>query len=152
MSNFDEDMETVTGTGSISITMPQFKNWGIDRFYDYDSQIVDYESIDELNDSIKAARVALFKTTDLINKYERKESEAKAKYDREWRRAYLQSSERTENAKKNRADLVCERFEDELIVSAQVKSELNRLSNAVRLELQTLQSLGNNLRQQLKMD
>lgn len=151
MSDFDGE-EYTDGVNSISFTMPKFKQWRTGRFYDYENQIADYSSLEELNDSIKEARIALFKVNETINQYERKAEEAKVRYGREWRREYMKAADKTDAGKKARADLMCERHEDDMIVNNQVKTELVRLSNSLRLELQTLQSLGNNLRQQLKME
>lgn len=152
MSDYDEERVSMDQPGLASINMPKLKKWGISSFYDYVNKIVDYESLESLNTNIKAARMALFQTTDAINKYERLETESKTQYNREWRRAYIQSAERTDTAKKTRADLVCETYEDDVIVNGQVKSELLRVSAALRIELNTLEALGNNLRQQLKME
>lgn len=152
MSDINDEEYTTLDNAGISVTLPSLKKWKSSSFYDYENQIIDYESLDSLNDSIKSARIALFKLTDAINQYERKEVDAKTEYEREWRRAYMRSNEKTDTARKARADLLCEQFEDPLIVNGQVKTELTRLSNSIRLELQTLQALGNNLRQQLKME
>lgn len=153
MSENHDDETTLSFDEAVaSVSMPDLIKWKASRFYDYENQIADYESLDRLSDSVNAARIALFKITETINKYERLETEAKTRYDREWRRVYVLSNEKTDTARKNRADLMCEQYEDDMITNGQVKSELLRLSNSIRLELQTLQSIGNNLRQQLKME
>lgn len=155
MSDFDNDFpveESVVESEATSFTMPRFKNWDSSRFYDHENTIVDYETIDDLNSAIKSARIALFELTNKINMYERAGKEAETAYKREWRRAYLKSSEKTESAKKIRADLLCEESENKMIAYNQVCGELTRMSNAMRLELQSLQGLGNNLRQQMKME
>lgn len=151
--NDTEDYEGTTDMlNAVAYSMPRMKNWKVNSVYDYDSNIYDYENIENLNSAINRARNSLFQITERINDYERREKIAKTKYEREWRRAYLKSNEKTESAKKIRADLECEELEDNTIVYEQVRNELNRLSNAIRLELQTLQALGNNLRQQLKVE
>lgn len=155
MSNFEDDYtseDPIAESDVVSYTLPQIKKWKSSKFYDYENEIFDYEQIEQLNSAIRSARYALFEITDKINDYERAEKLAKTKYDREWRRAYLNSNERTESAKKARADLLCEELENNVIVFEQVRGELARLSNSIRLELQTLQALGNNLRQQIKME
>jgi hypothetical protein len=135
-----------------SITIPSLKRWGSKTFYDHEEMIVDYETLEELNNAVNAARKALFIVTDKINKYDRLEREARIEYDRTYRRAYIASSEKTENAKKARAELMCEELENKYIAHEQLKVELGRLSQTLRLELQTLQAVGNNLRQQMKME
>lgn len=134
------------------IELPKFTEWSPRTLYDYQTHIVDYETLEDLGKAINSARVALFKVTEKINQYEREEREAKMRYDREYRRAYLASTERTEAMKKLRAELSCEEFENKYVYAEQLKNELNRVSNTLRLELQTLQAIGNNLRQQMKME
>lgn len=152
MSSTDDNNDFVNVADVVEYSVPTLKNWKTEKFYHYKSAIFDYENIVDLNSSINSARQALFEVNDAINVYERREVKAKAIYDREHRRKYISSNEKTESAKKARADLQCEDLEDDVIVYGQIKSELYRLSNTLRLELQTLQSIGNNLRQQIKME
>lgn len=133
-------------------TVPRFKGVNSDQFYDYEKQIFDYEHLEDLNKAIKNARLALFEITDKINAAERKEKSCKVKYERAHRRAYMEANQKTDGARKAHADLQCEHLEDSAIVYEQVRLDLVRISNSIRLELQTLQALGNNIRQQIKME
>lgn len=128
-----------------------FQPWTLRKVYDYVAQVEDYEDIADLGQAITSARVALFRITEKINQYERAEQEAKVKYDRTFRRRYIASTEKTEAAKKIRAELYCEDLENDYLAAKQLKDELILASNTLRLELQTLQAIGNNIRQQLKM-
>jgi len=148
----DEITDLEAETVNAKITLPNFKNWNIGRIYDFSNQIADYEDLASLGASINAARVGLFMTTQRINEVERKEREAKLKYEREYRRAFIVSMEKTDARKRMRAEIACEEYENDHLVLLQMKEELTRLSNTLRLELQTLQSIGNNLRQQMKME
>lgn len=150
--DYSDDEESVEITEVARYSMPVMKRWSSNRFYDYENIVSDYESIEKLNSAINSARTALFEINDKINSAERNERTAKTRYEREHRRAYLGSNEKTEAARRARADLLCEEIENDAIVYEQVRGELVRMSNAIRLELQTLQALGNNLRQQLKME
>jgi hypothetical protein len=136
----------------IAITVPKFKEWDTRTVYDYVNQISDYESLEKLAIATNAARLALFKVNEQINKFERNEKAAKVQYDREFRRAYIGSMEKTDNMKRMRAALACEDLENLHLYATQVKEELVRMSFTLRTELQTLQSIGNNMRQQLKME
>lgn len=138
--------------GRASISIPELVKWSTGQIYDFANQISDYQDLSALGHSITAARIALFRITEKINEYERKEREAKLYYDRAYRRAYLTSIEKTEAQKRMRAELACEDLENAYIAAEQLKSELIRTSHALRLELQTLQTVGNNLRQQMKME
>lgn len=134
-----------------SIKLPKFKAWDSTRIYDYENEILDYESLEDLNRTINQARIALFKTTDSISRYEREEREAKLQYERAHRRELLRSTAKTADERRARADLMCEDLENDWLIKAQIKDELVRLSHTIRQELQALQGLGNNLRQQIKM-
>lgn len=133
------------------ISLPKFKNWKIKNAYDFENEIIDYESIDELNRSINQARLALFKTTESISKYEQLERLSKVEYERAHRRELLKSTAKTADERRARADLMTEDLENTWIEQSQLKEELIRLSYTLRLELQTLQALGNNLRQQMRV-
>lgn len=137
---------------SESINLPNLKEWNIAQVYDFVEQVADYSDLDELAKSINAARIALFKINERINIFERKEIEAKTKYDRAFRRAYLESTDKTDSMKKMKAALACENLENNYIAAEQLKKELVRVSHVLRSELQTLQAIGNNMRQQLKME
>lgn len=152
MSDTEHEEEDLDIYSTTSIELPKLKKWSQSTYYDFESEIVDYESLEKLNRSVNAARLALFKVAEMTNNYERLEREARLKYDRAYRREYLASTAKTETAKKARAELKCEDLENEYIAHEQVKIELMRMSNTLRLELQTLQAVGNNLRQQIKME
>jgi len=145
------DETATTDLSRASINLPKFKTWDSSRVYDYEKEILDYEELEDLNRTINQARLALFKTTDSISRYEREEREAKLNYERAHRRELLRSTAKTADERRARADLMCEDLENEWIVKSQIKDELIRLSHTLRLELQALQGLGNNLRQQLKI-
>lgn len=112
--------------------------------------IVDYENLENINDTINSLRVALFKVTKAIDNNERKLRYAKVNYDREFRREYLMSTERTETRKKEFAALMSEQLEDKVIYLEQVNSEIKRRSTLLRDELGIMNTLSNNIRQQLK--
>lgn len=131
--------------------VPKFKSSSLKNFYDYENMVMDYESLEALNESIQKARHALFMITDKINYAERKEQSNKMRWERAHRRAYMKSAESSEGKRKAHADLVCEDLEDQYYVWTQVKNEFIRDSQTIRLELQTLQTLANNMRQQMKL-
>lgn len=132
-----------------SITLPKFKPKT--DFYDYENEIEDYEALEDVTHSTNAARLALFRVTEEINTAERHVAQYKLAYDRAYRRYYLASGDvKPDSVRRMRAEMKCERFEDKLIVQEQLKSELSRMANSLRLELQALQGIGNNIRQQMR--
>lgn len=121
------------------------------QFYDYENTIHDYTDLDEVNKSIKEARLALFRVTDEINKEERKALEAKDAYDKAYRRYYLKHSEiKPEAARRFMAECAIEEIYDIYQIHSHVAKELDRMAFAIRTELQALQSLSNNIRLQVK--
>lgn len=135
-----------------SISVPEFKEWEISKYYDYANLSADFEDLQELNRQTAAARVALFKLSETINKAERKAKQAKVEYERAYRRKYIESREKTETAKKINAEILVEDLENRYMYFEQLASELNRAHYAIRQELSALQSVGNNLRQQIKVN
>lgn len=132
-----------------SITLPKFQ--AKESFYDYENEIEDYEALEDVTRSTNAARLALFRVTEEINQCERKAAQYKLAYDRAYRRYYLSATDvKPDSVRKMRSEMKCERFEDKLIVQEQLKSELSRMANSLRLELQSLQGIGNNIRQQMR--
>lgn len=128
------------------------KTLNLSKVYDYVSQVVDYEDLEQLGSAINAARLALFQLNDKLNEAERLHKEAEIAYEREWRRQYLNCHEKTEKAKTCYCDIMCENLENDVIATDHVVKQLTRATSILRAELQTLQAVGNNIRQQLKME
>lgn len=148
MSNDEHD--EIQGAGSYSIEIPNFKDWEISKYYDYANLTGDFEDLRELNRQTNAARIALFKLSESINKAERRARNAKVVYERNYRRKYIESSEKTETAKKINAEILVEDLENKYMYYEQLVSEFTRAHYAVRQELSALQAMGNNLRQEIK--
>lgn len=126
-------------------------NVAIDKETGEAENIVDYENLADVNNTINSIRVALFQTTRGLDGTERKLKVAKTRYDRVFRREYLTSTEKTETRKKEYASLMAEEIEDEVIYLEQMRSELMRRTTLLRDELSIMNTLSNNIRQQLKV-
>lgn len=150
MSDYQDD-EELEETGDYSIEIPEFREWKISSQYDYTTLTADFEDLNDLNKQINAAKIALFKLTDAINKAERKAKAAKVIYERNYRRKYINSSEKTEAAKRVSAEILVEDLENRYMYYEQMFSELNRASYTLRQELRSLEVMANNYRQQIKM-
>lgn len=150
MSDYQDD-EELEETGDYSIEIPEFREWKISSQYDYTALTADFEDLNDLNKQINAAKIALFKLTDAINKAERKAKAAKVIYERNYRRKYINSSEKTEAAKKVSAEILVEDLENRYMYYEQMFSELNRAAYTLRQELRSLEVMANNYRQQIKM-
>lgn len=132
------------------IVLPEFNNWNGNQLYNYSDLITDYSSFEEIEKVLVRARKALFVLNDKINEYERLEKISRKEYERQYRRAYLGTVEKTETARKARAELKCELLENEWMKHEQLKGELVRMSQTMKAEIQTLHTLAYNLRTQVK--
>lgn len=130
---------------------PSLISWNTKNAYNYADNIADYEDLEDLGKAITQARIGLFKLNEKINEYERKEVIAKSNYERQLRRFYLESTAKTEAQKKARAELACEFLENDLLQIKQIKAEIIRYTGLLKSELETLNTVSNNLRQQMKM-
>lgn len=150
MSDEENDEIADRDSGSYTIEVPPFKDWSISSYYKYSDLSVDFEDLNDLNKQITAVNIALFKITEAINKAERKAKDYKIKYERSYRREYMNSQEKTEGAKKVWAELKVEKLENRYMYYEQFASELNRASRTLVQELRSLEAIGNNYRQQIK--
>lgn len=137
---------------SEDFTLPDLKGFNIHDVYDYSLAETDYEDLNKLNEHVAHARVALFKVTEKINIAERKARVARLEYERAFNRQYLRSTAKTASDKKIFASIQCEELENTCVYFEQIEKELSRIASTLRMELQTLQGVGNNLRQQMKME
>lgn len=120
--------------------------------YDISQHINDYESWEQLYKTQSEARAELFRLTELINQHDRRAAYYKIRMDREYNRLYLDDSN-SSNAtlRKISAEIKIEKIADKFYYHDQLKKEYERMAYTLRMEMQMIQSLGNNLRQQARM-
>lgn len=152
MEDDEEDFVDIADDGAWgSISVPKFTTWNQRQLYNYETHVSSYDDFDKLDKALTAARRALFIITDKINEYDRKAAEAKLKYNRQYQREYLSSTEKTSEGRRFRAAIKCEGLENRWLQYEQLKEELTRSSFTMKSELNTLQTIAHNLRQQLKL-
>ena len=61
------DRQVPTPGSPPNFTIPTLKGWSAEKFYNYHEQVIDYEDLKRLNESINEARMGLFRVTDTIN-------------------------------------------------------------------------------------
>lgn len=137
-------------SGRYDISLPDVKSVDFRKLYAYENA-VDFETMEEVNRAIGEAKIALFEANNKLSRYEAKLAVAETGYKRAWRREYLSSGQKTDAARKTEADVNCEELEDEVIVHKQVREDLKRLAYALRIEMQSLQTVASNIRQQLNL-
>ena len=116
----------------------------------YTPEFVDYTDIQLLNHHINRAREALMIVTDKINEAESMRLKAKNERDKAWRRALIESNEKTQTLREVRADIATEDLDDLYQAYDNALKQLIRNSQVIIKELQTYQTIANNLRQQMK--
>lgn len=141
-----EGSKTVTET--YPLKDPKFKARDLD--YDYKNYIHDYVDLAELGKATEKARIALFMVTEESNKVSRVLAKLKLRKEKAWRRAFLDSTQKTDAHKRLWADLLTEDLEDDVVAATQLYEELQREAHTLRVELQTLMGVGNNIRLQMR--
>lgn len=122
----------------------------IGNFYSLEKDATDYEDMVNLNKAIYDARVALIEVTNKINHLEYIESVTKAEYDKKLRNEILKADAKTATERKIKAEIACEDLFDRQFLAGKSKDMYKRIADTLRIELQALQVLSNNVRQQLR--
>ena len=117
----------------------------------YNPSFVDFEDLKALGDAINKAREGLYKVTQEISVTERKLRTVEYKYSVAIRRAMASSTQKTATDRKIEAEIANEELELNVLKARVTFEQLKRVADLLRSELQTLQTISNNLRQQLKM-
>ena len=136
--------------GKEDFTIPHLKTITVTNYYDFEL-FSDFEDLVQVNKAILYAKQALFRVNSKLSIYEGKVSAAKAAFNRKWRREYLKSKVKTDTGRKINADLECEDLEDEVIINEQIRDDFKKLSYILKTELQTLQTVSSNIRQQMSI-
>lgn len=135
------------------LTLPKFKNISINQMYPYQTKDADtllsVEDFEEVHERLNKARTALFWATDKMAVVERKYLIAKAEFDREWRKSYIEATGKTEKQRESRAFLECELLENTVISAHQTLVEFKRACELLRTEIGVLQTISSNLRSQM---
>lgn len=109
------------------------------------------QDMEDLNSSLINSIISLKAINKDLTKYERKKSELKLAYKRKYRETYLKSTVQNATDKKFMAEIECQELEWKIEYLDEVIRELTRESNSIRLELDTLKTLGHNLRQEMRL-
>lgn len=134
----------------LDFTIPDIKSVTFKKFYDYEA-FSDFDDMLSVNKAIFYAKKGLFQVNAYLAHYEAKVNKAKTIYNRQWRREYLKSNQKTDTARKVNADMQCEELEDDVIVYEQLREDFKKLSYNLKIELQTLQTISSNIRQQMNI-
>lgn len=111
----------------------------------------DSQELSDLNSTIINTTKSLRAVSTEISKYERQRMELQLEYKRGMRQSIVHSTAKTETLKKQLAEIEHEDLEADLEVLEAILRELNRIAANLRLELDTLKTIGHNLRQEMRL-
>lgn len=115
-----------------------------------DSQ-VDVSDLCGVNEALRRVRSRLIETRRLINARARAYQDAETAYQQALRRARLTVDGRTAAEREALAEVMCEQKESTMRVSKALLDEATGLQRVLRMELDGLEALSNNLRAEMKL-
>lgn len=135
----------------MSYSIKDVPNWDTEEKYNYEDTFLDYNELNNLNESL----VKIGHTLKYLNKklsiYEKQKAKLDAEYKHVYREAYMNANVKVESHRKIVAELACEELEVKILYLDQILRELNRLSYAQRTELTIIETIGHNIRRELNL-
>lgn len=104
-----------------------------------------------MNDALILTTIRLRKINESITKYERKKIQKELEYKHKYRTTFLEIEGKSESQKKMLAELACSKEEVAIMYLDEVVKELTREAYTIKTELDTLKTLGHNMRQEMKI-
>lgn len=122
------------------------------NFYDNLYDLLSYEDLATTNARIQTVVKNLHATNEAYKTADQYSVEAHTRFERAYRRFYLDLDEvKPDSARKMRASLKAEDYEDEFLYFEQKKKELAKIADGLRSELKALEILSNNYRRELQV-
>lgn len=118
---------------------------------DYAPSFADFDDLQELGVRINAARKALFKVTEELNKRIVQLAGVSFKYESSVRRSYVTSNLKTAADRKMSAEIAAGDLEKEKIKLEAKVAELKSTAAFIKTDLEVLENVGHNLRAQMKL-
>lgn len=113
---------------------------------------IDYEEIRKLNDILNNNLYELREVNFELTKIEREKTKIDLKYKRKYRTEYLKNTDsKNENQRKILTEIECEELESKSMYYEELVRELNRKSMEIRTAINVLNTIGFNIRQELKL-
>lgn len=128
-----------------------FPDWTSLQEVRYEDSFWDNEDISNYNSTLIKTGLNLKEINKQLNIFEKLRLQKEIEYKRKFRNELLNATARTESQKRILAEIECEDIESELAYYDSIVKELNRLSLALRTDLDILKTIGFNLRQEMKI-
>lgn len=110
---------------------------------------IDYRDLDNLNQALIKTAISTSEINKKLSKYERAEAKYEIEYKRKYRYELTNSNLATESKNKLNAEIKCEDLEMKILYCKQIIGELKRISNSLRMHLEIIETLGNNVRKEM---
>lgn len=118
--------------------------------FSFQDSFQDIEQLEEVNTESTKLLLKLRKINHMLVQEEREKLKLDSEYKNKFRKAYLaQENSKNETQRKLLAEIQCEELEIKIIKKEQIIKELNRLVQLIKIELDTLKTIGFNIRQEL---
>lgn len=137
----------------INFTVPKIPKW------DRNNEIQDLEILNNVNHddltTLNKALVQLSKDLNKINEAIKKTEDYATRLDMQYKHNFrdlvIHSEYKTDSQKKMYAEIACEELEYQLVYYKMLLGQQKRYANTVRLQLDIIQTIGNNVRKEMGM-
>lgn len=112
---------------------------------------VDYTDLTSVNRELVELRIRLHRVRKELKHAERESLKAKYAYEQDKKRTWIGISGGSDKSREAMAELICEESYSRYLVAATVAKEISQHSRDIRIELDTLIAIANNLRRQIDL-
>lgn len=146
-----ENTNEVSLVDSPIIAFKSFPDWSALQEIDYAGSFWDDQELQNLNGTMIRTALNLKEINKKLDEAQRRKITAENTYKQKMRRYTLSVNGKTETEKKRLAEIMCEKDEMKVLYYEQIIRELERLANACRYDLEVFKTIGNNLRQEMRI-
>lgn len=105
-----------------------------------------------INEALIRNVLDLKEVNNQLDKIDREKTKAELMYKHKFRESYLgQSDSKNEAWKRNSAEMSCEKEEIQLVYLNELSKELTRKAQELRARLETLKTISNNIREEMRL-
>lgn len=133
------------------IKLPNFKEIEVVSYSNYFDNFWDSLKVEQYNETLISTVLQMNEINNQINEYTQKKVKIELEYKHKLRYHILTVEAANATEKKILAELACEKLEARLAYLSEIIRELTQKANQLRLELDTLKTIGFNIRQEMKL-
>ena len=133
------------------IKLPDFKEIEVVSYSNYFDNFWDSLKVEQYNETLISTVLQMNEINNQINEYTQKKVKTELEYKHKLRYHILTVEAANATEKKILAELACEKLEARLAYLSEIIRELTQKANQLRLELDTLKTIGFNIRQEMKL-